>query len=281
VREPDTTLLFLHIPKAAGTTLARIAERHIPARRQYRLEANAQAAIERFNRMPERERKRYRYIAGHFPYGVHEQVPGPHAYLTMLRDPVERVISFYHFIRSNPRHPWYEVLPDSLPDFARNCHIPVFDNGQTRQLAGDWGRIQFGECHTDLLATAKRNLDAIDVVGISEAFIPSILLAAGRFRWKRLGYTSENRNSSRPTDALDSETVNILRQWNELDLELYAYAKARFQRDINEAGEALAKNARHFERDHPAPGNLRHFMDKVSSRTPGQWVAAVGDRLTR
>jgi hypothetical protein len=281
VRTSETTLLFLHIPKAAGTTLARIAERHIPPRKQYRLGANAQAAIERFNRMDEKERKRFRYIAGHFPYGVHEQVPGPSAYLTMLRDPVERVISFYHFIRSNPRHPWHEILPDSLSDFAENCHIPVFDNGQTRLLAGDWGRIPFGECNQALLETAKRNLDAMDVVGLSEAFPPSVLLAARRFGWKRLGYLSENRNLDRPREAPNPETRKLLSEWNHLDLKLYAYAKARFEQDVAALGDSFTREIEEFEQHHPPPGSLRQFMDKVGSRTPWQWATALGDRLTR
>jgi len=281
VRDSETTILFLHIPKAAGTTLAGIAERHYPARKQYRLGENAQAAIERFNQLPEAERGRYRYIAGHFPYGVHEQVPGPYAYMTMLREPIDRVISFYHFIRNDSRHPWHEVLPDSIHEFALNCHLPVFDNGQTRQLAGDWGRIPFGECGPDLLERAKQNLEAIEVVGLREAFIPSLLLAGQRFGWRRLGFQPANRNPDRPTEPVDADTLEQLRQWNKLDLELYAFAKDRFERDRKDAGETMVHQLENFARNHPSPGALRQFMDKLSSRTPFEWAASAGERLTR
>jgi hypothetical protein len=98
----NKTLLFLHIPKAAGTTLSRIAERHVPAGRQYLLGPRSQEAVQRFNEWPAARRARYRLISGHFPYGMHEQVPGPSRYMTMLREPIVRVLSFHAFVRNDP-----------------------------------------------------------------------------------------------------------------------------------------------------------------------------------
>lgn len=269
---PETTLLFLHIPKAAGTTLSRIAARHFPASTQYRLGANAQLGLQRFNDLPEKIRSRYRYLAGHFPYGAHEKVPGPSAYLTFLRDPVDRVISFYHFIRADPAHPLYNQLPDTLERFACGTRIPIFDNGQTRQLAGDWGRRPAGTCDPRLLERAKQNLDRIDVVGLSESFLPCLLLAADRFGWTRLGYRRENRNLSRPRTPLDPGLRRALEEMNRFDRDLYAYATQRVEHDISAAGSLLTERLQTFSRDHPVPGPLRRNLDRLRSHTPREWV---------
>jgi hypothetical protein len=269
------TLLFLHIPKAAGTTLSRIAERQYPARHQYRVGPNAQADIQAFNELPVHKRAQYRYLAGHFPFGVHEQIPGSWDYITFLRDPVERVISFYYFIRSDPSHPWYSQLPDRLEVFAEQCTLPVFENGQTRQLAGDWGSLPFGSTDALLLKQAKQHLDQITVVGLAEEFLRSLLLLADRFQWKRLGYHNVNRNLAKPTKSPDPETLARLRHMNHLDIELYAYACKRFQQDWHMAEERLQAPYVAFEEQHPPPGRLRNLYDRLRSRTPGQWVGRI------
>jgi len=283
--QADETLLFLHIPKAAGTTLARIAERQIPASRQYRLGGNAQAAIEHFNQLPEAKRARYRYIAGHFPYGVHEQVPGPAVYLTFLRDPLERTASFYRFVRKQPDHPITQAMTpsqrESLPEFLKSCREPVFDNGQTRQLAGDWGHLPFGECDEQLLERAIQNLERIEVVGLAEQFIPSLLLAAERFGWNRIGFHSLNRTPGPPEELECPETRQALREVNAFDLQLYDIAKERFQRDCAALGEAFQEKVARFALDHPPPPLWRERLDRLRTRSATDILHAVQRKLKK
>jgi hypothetical protein len=274
------TVLFLHIPKAAGTTLDRIAERHYPASQRYRLGAHAQAGIEAFNNLTSAERSRFRYLAGHFPFGVHEQVPGDWAYLTFLREPLDRVASFYYFVRNDPGHYLTQAMmprhKTSLRAFLEESRVPMLDNGQTRQLAGDWGEIPFGECDESLLEKAKSNLDRIAVVGLSEFFIPSLLLAADRFGWTRLGYHAQNQTRNRPPkETLDDPTRETLQKLNTLDQELYAYAKQRFEQDCQKEGDDFNQRASTFSTDHPSPSALQHTLDRIRSRTPKQWIQHV------
>ncbi len=266
------TLLFVHIPKAAGTTLGRVMERHVPAARHYRLGANAQADIERFNQLPESQRARYLLISGHFPYGVHEQVPNPCAYFTVLRDPVDRVTSFYHFVKAQPGHDLNETLTpsqkDSLLDFSRTTFWPIVDNGQTRQLAGDWGRVPFGHCDRDMLETAKRNLASFAVVGLTERFNATLLLLGQRFGWSRLGYRTVNQTRNRPpVDALSAATRSALEDLNELDQELYAFARELFE----DQWAASGLDDTHFMEHHPPPTKARDFISRITSRNAADW----------
>ena len=271
----DPTLLFLHIPKAAGTTLQRVLERHVPARRQYRLGAEAQASIEAFNAWPDSRRARVRLISGHFAFGVHEQVPGPWSYLTMLRDPLERTASFYWFVRDDPGHYLSRAMTteqrESLEVFARTTDAVTMDNGQTRLLSGDWGRTPFGQCGTDMLEQAKANLDRVDAVGLSEHFDLSLLLFARRFGWSRLGYRRANRTASRPRD-LDPAAQPARDRLNALDLELYAYARERFWQDVDAAGLELRLEAEDFQVRHPPPSRLQDLAWRLRARTPREWL---------
>ncbi len=92
-------LIFLHIPKTAGTTLNRIIERQyspfaIFTMDPYRIRATA----ERLKRLPEGRRRRLRVVRGHLFYGIHEFLPQGATYITMLHEPLARTLSAYYFI---------------------------------------------------------------------------------------------------------------------------------------------------------------------------------------
>lgn len=267
------TYLFLHVPKAAGTTLSQVVERHVPARAQYRLGANAQAAIEAFNHLSPSEKSRFRLLSGHFPFGVHEQIPGPCAYFTMLREPVDRVASFYHFILRDPLHPLHQAMTPaqkaSLEVYARTARDTVMDNGQTRQLAGDWGHVPFGECSEAMLEQAKANLDQMRVVGLTERFDASLMLLGHTFGWHHLGYRRANTTQGRPPkSALDDATREALIARNTYDLALYAYAEKKFEAQWHAAGLRETE----FSRLHPPPGPCANLLWKLRSRTPKEWL---------
>ncbi len=279
MRDQDETLLFLHIPKAAGTTLGRIVERHVPASRQYRLGANAQKSIETFNGWPAERRARYRLISGHFPYGVHEQVPGPHAYFTLLREPLDRVASFHAFVLRDPGHYLTRAMPPeqrvSLECFARKNTAAAIDNGQTRLLSGDWGHVPFGACTTEMLERAKANLRRMAVVGLTERFDESLLLLGQRFGWRHLGYRRQNETQGRQRGKpMDEGTREALFRLNVYDLELYAYAQSLFE----VAWRASGLREDDFALCHPPPPAWRERYWRLKSRRPAEWLRALRRR---
>lgn len=120
---PDPLLCFVHIPRTAGTSLWRWFTAHMPrvrARRQWHeqvipliwghrmkeVEAPAgwglagQALKEYIT--PLREDDAVRVIGGHLVYGIHRVLPRPVQYLTVLRDPIERVLSLYSMFAARP-----------------------------------------------------------------------------------------------------------------------------------------------------------------------------------
>ena len=121
----------------------------------YRIRATA----ERFKRLPEGRRRRLRVVRGHLFYGVHECLPQGATYITMLRDPVARVLSAYYFVLRRPLNPLHRKLKKErlgVEDCLRL--FPDRHNLQCRLIAGVKDAAIADE---RLLDMAKENLDEI------------------------------------------------------------------------------------------------------------------------
>src|SRR5438045_9447770 len=95
-------LVFVHIPKAAGTTLQEIIVRYYKGGRGFRFTGETQQ-WEDFKNASKEQNGRYDVLQGHVHFGVHEYQPEPATYITMVRDPIDRVVSHYHFVKAPPR----------------------------------------------------------------------------------------------------------------------------------------------------------------------------------
>jgi len=131
-------LIFLHIPKTAGTTLNRIIEWQYSPFEIFTMDPyRIRATPERLKRLPERRRRRLRMVRGHMLYGVHDYLPQGASYFTMLRDPVARAISTYYFILRRPLNPLHRKVKKerlSIEDCIRL--FPQRHNLQCRLIAG-------------------------------------------------------------------------------------------------------------------------------------------------
>lgn len=124
-------LIFLHIMKAAGTSLSHMLERWAqPARSQVHVH------LDELLLLPRLQLANLAVVAGHIPYEALALMPSAFRTLTVLRDPVERTISHYRELRRS-RQAYAEL---GLDEFL---YSDVFDvpsgNYQARQLAHSIG----------------------------------------------------------------------------------------------------------------------------------------------
>lgn len=222
----DKALIFLHIPKTAGTTLNRIIEWQynplsIFTMDPYRIRATA----ERLQTLPEERRRKLRLVRGHLYYGVHEFLPQGATYITMLREPVKRFFSSYYFIQRRPLHPMHRKVTSErigVADFIRLT--PRRQNLQCSMISGIKND---GQSDKRMLETAKQNLaHSFSVVGLSERFEESLMLIAKTFNWEVPYY--ENRKVSKTRPTFDPAEVEMIQEHNRLDLELYEFGKTLF-----------------------------------------------------
>jgi Galactose-3-O-sulfotransferase len=229
------TVIFVHIGKTAGTTLNAIASRHFPPQRVFMYDSAApgtpseQLAALSFDR-----RANLALVLGHVQYGIHEALPGPSTYITLLRDPVERIASHYgHVLRYSEHRLHADVTRSNmtLNEYAGSRISEELDNWQTRCVAGG-DAPPIGECTTELLDRAKQNLETqFAWFGLAERFEESVVLLRRRLGWWRDYYVRLNTSNGSHDGVSEAVRAEILR-WNALDQELYDYAKARFDRIV-------------------------------------------------
>jgi hypothetical protein len=252
------TLILLHIPKTAGSNLRHILTQQFGATNVYSPEPRTAPSESPYWRwleaaepfpgqgeagwdpnehvfralggLSEDQRWWLRAIMGHMWFGVHEVLARPASYLTVLRDPVERVLSLYYHRRDQ------DGLRMSLEDYVNSGRDFELDNGQTRYLCGRLADkdVRFTECTSEMLSSAQRHLrEWFPSVGIAERFDETILLMARTFGWNVPFYEVHNVNRRRPRgrEVLSRIRAQIA-QRNRFDAELYTFAQRLFEEQL-------------------------------------------------
>ena len=240
----DETAIFVHIPKTGGTTLHRIIDRQYPPETRYWIKQH-DVGLEAFKGLPLSRRAVLRMVRGHISFGVHEYIPRPATYFTILRQPIERLISYYTFVQREPEHYLYDYANTPGMTIRRYLEERVSlqtDNFQTRLLSGVWTDVGYGECDEATLALAKRNLaERFAVVGLTKRFDETLLLLQEAFGWSDIHYRRQNVTLGRPRrKELPPETLDVISAHNQLDLELYAFAEELFGKQVQDRGPFFA-----------------------------------------
>ncbi|EAL70235.1 hypothetical protein DDB_G0274685 [Dictyostelium discoideum AX4] len=272
--------IFIHIPKTGGTSLENTFEINLPKKSQL-FKKHASPTIKQAE---ECASKNIDAMFGHFVFGLHYYFQNnknytinnnnnnnnnnginfdinnfnnddylyhqnPYSYMTMMRNPIDRVVSHYYFLKNSPDHPLYgEVASISLQDWiefsqlARNeqCRRIVGISRSTKQLPFDFKE----QCIFRLKYTFK-------FIGLTERFDESLLILSYKTGFNKLSFISKNigknRNISNINNVSSSSSSNLynlenslyerIKSLNSIDLEVYNIAIQLFEKQINLIGK--------------------------------------------
>jgi hypothetical protein len=283
-------ILFLHIPKTAGTSLKHYLF-HRYAADQCLLDPTPQT-------LQQAVLDDHAFVAGHFDFDQVGRYRRPPAVLTCLRNPIDRAISAYCYQRT-PRLRIQiqsisaqigtgvaaEVLDDirrlndcgSLADFLRRepeLAQKTLGNVQTRCLAGAKAASAHAHQPRQLLAIAKKNLQACAGILLTERMSESLarldfLLGHDEFGALTEDNVTENRSSSA---QLDPAVVAALAEITDLDLGLYSFAQELWQQRTRSLDGATERSpwlddqlpdAADFAFDQPIRGQGWHIRERA------------------
>ena len=89
-------VIFLHIPKTAGQSV------HAALVNAFGNEAVCPARVnDQLRRMSITEINRYQVFSGHFDWSLLDCIKGPKYVFTILREPIDRILSFYLALFAN------------------------------------------------------------------------------------------------------------------------------------------------------------------------------------
>jgi hypothetical protein len=250
-------LIFIHIPKSAGRTLKSVIDRQFNQSEVYSISGDVHQAFRSFTQLPESEREKFRYINGHMYFGIHHYTKKPCNYITMLRHPINRVISHYYYVLRSPDHYLYTKVKSenmSLEDYVSNDLSTELENGQTRFISG----IKTDEHATfEMLEKAKINIsNSFIIAGVMERFDESLILMKKALGWKNVFYIKGNVNPKRTSKAeIPESTLRLIQSKNQLDMELYTFVKDNFD-----------KLVRHEKISFQSEVQLFRFMNRLYGR---------------
>ena len=166
-------------------------------------------------------------MTGHFPLCTVELLDAPFRTFTVLREPVERTLSFLRHHREMTPEDADRSLEEIYDDPVRFelLHDHMVKMLSLTRRRDDRRRADPGRVRPRPASTGRRaGLDAIDVVGFQEDFDGFCAELDPRFGWDLGDPVFMNRTEpgrGRPTALRD----RIARD-NALDIELYEYARA-------------------------------------------------------
>ena len=246
------TVIIIHIPKAAGTTLQEVMWRQCkPQRVFYFYRGPDQHSIDTFRELPEHTQARLRYIGGHMPFGLHQWLPQPTTYITILRNPVERIVSDYYHVCKNPIHRSHSEPIEkniSLEYYIQRIVDENTTNLQTRWVSGcvDFDSVipPYENLPANALDLAKENIENFfSVCGLIERFDESLLLMQKILGWKNVYYMRRNVGKRRASkDQLSGTTRRLIEKYEEKDLELVEYAAKGLSEMLDEKARVFRKN---------------------------------------
>lgn len=264
----DAVLLYLHIPKAAGTTMSSLLYEQLRNAEGgnsddglfcsgvfYHPAGFVKAPDPSYDRIVRNSLARpdLTAVLGHFQFGLHEQLSRPSQYVTVLREPVSRIGSLYHFQRLNESK--YGHLNQvrlgedtDISHFVRNPPYAEVDNGMTRRISGLSPPI--GQCNQDMLERAISNLkESFAVVGLSDRFDETVVLMSQVFGWREPPlYYPKNINTERPTgEAPDAKIQALLEERNAFDVELYRVALEIFDEQTARLGTSFPEMIQEYQ----------------------------------
>lgn len=234
--ESRPVVIFLHIGKTGGSTLREVLNRNFPWSRIVVVRSRdreagrlpREKALDKAQTLPLAVLARAELIQGAVVFGIHEIVPRPSSYITMMRDPVSLAVSQYRYVRRRRDH-WLhdEASTMSLVEYVRSGVALEMDNSQTRALSGDRDT-PFGRCSHTMLLTAKRNIDErFAAVGITERFDESLLVMRAEIGLSNIHYVRANAAPVGERYIPTPDAVELLTDLNRFDVELYRHAWAR------------------------------------------------------
>ena len=254
IKKNNRTVVFVHIPKTAGSTLHTILDDfyqlvfHVDG-------LSAQQSLQKFYALSKEQQNSFEVVKGHLTLRLLEYIENPFV-ITYLRNPVDLFLSQYYYVkRANKSKHHKDVKNMSIEDFIEFVKAKGYDNLQTRHLSNatlhitdeSSKPIDFDTQGEEMLAKAKINMDTFDMVFDVKDFDASLIVLKKSLNWKKTPYYLAKNVTKKRTlqTALSDDLIGKIEALNTYDMQLYQYFKSKDRRQNDK--QALAKEINSFK----------------------------------
>ena len=227
-------VLFDHLPKCAGSAIDTYLGAQYPRRHVFKTDPNfPRESVAKFRKMSEIDRFRYRLVVGHMAHDLVELVHPETTKLTILREPIDRIVSHYYYVLQQDQHYLHDrVVGENikLEQYATLGLSEELSNWYTTHFTG-WTLDEVNRNPTGALKCALEVVtQKYDIVG---------------FQNDLPGVAEQIRTAARFTDAFENAMTNQTRKRlslreisdearksiggaNAVDLDLYSALERQF-----------------------------------------------------
>ena len=246
-RSAEPCTVYIHIPKTGGQTLRKFISNQYRPNQRYDINLDrTYKEIAALREIPKEDRAYIRFTTGHMPIGIHKLLPTPTRYISMVREPLSRLLSAYNYAYSFPTEiDLHQKVVDARMDFHTFIEEDPYgielDNTYVRYFATAKA-LPLGGCTGETLAQARSNIEThVDFVGLTHRFEESAFLMYARYGWTLPFYSRVNNSVRKLTiDDVEPQTKALVREKNALDYELYAWLESRYDEVAAQYEEELA-----------------------------------------
>ena len=215
--QPKRAIFFYHCPKTGGMTINHALQHALACLSAVQQQNLFLGRVDDINVPPgKRVAKPSAFVATHLPFGAHRKIGQEFDLITVLRDPVARVVSGYTYTC---------MRQDKKPDpgeFREYLALPENVNGMVRQLSGSECRQTLGDAD---LKQAIENLQRHFVIYVTTGHIPS-LISAYLSRFRAPNVLMENANQTLSEYKMDHAPFDEeIRHLNALDMALFDFVR--------------------------------------------------------
>jgi hypothetical protein len=238
---PMTRIVHLHIPKTAGTALRTAFEK--AANGTLRISPHFQEA-----KYADLDPSDFDFFSGHFGFKTAAKLDGQ--IITVVRDPLDRFVSLYYFLRQQfeqgrekgqratlaSKYPLSEFVkirdePSLLEPFYNTmtwqiaCGVPLAQRREFRLM---------GKTDDDILQLALDNMTNFALVGVQERLELFAHSLAKKFSVV-LKIKQINVTAVRPASKdIEPATIDAIRDWTFMDHALYEHANRLVSQSVAE-----------------------------------------------
>ncbi len=243
--------LFLHIPKTAGTTLNNILDENFTRSRILDLYTEDQHRA--LKEITYDEIEKHDLVRGHVFIADYADIldgPVPFQVFTYLRDPVERVLSEYRFLKRWPKSHLYTYLNThdvSLHEYVTSDCRELKHRGRNNMVNSLSG-VKAGS-EEERVERAWHHLNERFVCfGLLEQFDESLLMLKRVMGLQSVFYEKQNVSAHSVDKPVTKEEFDMICECNQMDLKLYELAVQEFACRVEALGPDFATDVRMFKK---------------------------------
>lgn len=226
------TILFMHIAKTAGTAFREaIIENYKYSQVAYLYPHPPGLLVSNLGLLSLEQRARFRIVMGHFQYGIHEFLPQEYTYVTIVRDPVQRVISHYHYLRQRqPELTSEGAVNLSLTEMLEQHRTVNLDNHMVRCFSGvDENDVPPGHIDQRVYDLAIHHLRTqFKFVGYQDRVDEAYAALQKEFNWRARSSLEIVNKGEWSGEQVDEATRAAIERFNTWDCRLYSKVREFF-----------------------------------------------------